>query len=219
MTIMGVLASCTGWGLVQYETASDVPQQLFKERASIHALVEKITDGDTVKVRHLASSNSRIYDGTMKDHTIIVRIAAVDTPETAKRGQAGQAYSVDAMAFTEKCLKGKEVQVKLLSRDQYGRVIGRIQYTETYFFGMFKKKRDISEELLKAGLAVVYRQGGAQYDGSIEHWSALEKAAIQKGHGMWKHGKERVELPSEHKKKAKSEGRERVAAQARGNAL
>ncbi len=194
----------TGLSTTQFETENDIPSTYFKEKKSIHAYVEKIIDGDTVRVRHLVGARSRNFDGPAKDHTIIVRLAAVDTPETAKRGSQGQKFSEEAKALTETKLRGRDVDVKLLSKDQYGRVIGRIKYKESYLFGLFSSDHDIGEELLREGLAVVYRQGGAQYDGDRNKWEELEKEAIKQKKGMWKNGKNNVELPYEFKKNKKA---------------
>ncbi|RYH21181.1 hypothetical protein EON65_21285 [archaeon] len=215
MTIIGGIRFWNGIAGQQFETASDIPDSFFKGKKIIHTVVEKIVDGDTVRVRHKSCTRARSYEGPMKDHTIMVRIAAVDTPETAKRGEKGQPFAEEARLFTEKQLKNKEVDVKLLSKDKYGRVIGRISYKSTYFFGMVSIKRDISEELLKQGLAVVYRQGGAQYDGGVAQWNALEQRAIQQKKGMWKNGKDKVETPAQYKRKAK----EPVMAGAKANYL
>ena len=62
---------------------------------------------------------------------------------------------------------------------------------------------DISEQLLLNGLGVVYRQGGAQYDGSISRWEELENAAIRHKKGIWVNGKGAAELPSDYKKATK----------------
>lgn len=154
--------------------------------------------------------------GNLQDNTIVVRIAAVDTPETAKFGKEGQAYAEEAKQFAIDKILGKRVSVKLLSRDQYGRVVGLISFKERGFFGILSTK-DLSEELLKNGLAVVYRQGGAQYDGSIERWNALETAAQKKRIGIWKDGKDRVDLPSDFKKKKReSAGKKATTNGAKG---
>jgi len=52
-----------------------------------------------------------------------------------------------------------------------------------------EQELDISEQLLLNGLGVVYRQGGAQYDGSISHWEELKNAAIRHKKGIWVNGK------------------------------
>jgi endonuclease YncB( thermonuclease family) len=187
----------------QFNTVTDIPDNYFKEKREIKAIVVKVTDGDTYKVRHLASSQSRNYQGNLKDHTITVRIAAVDTPETAKQGNPGQKYANEAKEFAERKLLNQETTVKLLSKDQYGRVVGLIKYRERGMFSWFQNDRDISEELLKQGFASVYRQGGAQYDGSVERWNTLEKEAQKHKKGIWENGAEKADLPSTYKKNIK----------------
>lgn len=193
----------------QFETAMDIPGNYFKEKKEIYSVVEKISDGDTYKVRHITKPGQapKPYKGPMKEHTIIVRVAAVDCPETAKQGNPGQPFSQEAKEFATEKLMGKEVRVKLLSRDQYGRVVGLVKYKDTSsagfmgsLFGGGGKERDISEELLKNGLAVVYRQGGAQYDGSISRWNDIESDAKKAKKGLWAKGEANVQLPSDYKK-------------------
>lgn len=202
--VLGGFIACFGLGnpfAQHFDTVSDIPDAYFKSKTSITAVVEKITDGDTVRVRHVSGWGSRTYKGALKDNTIIVRLAAVDTPETAKRGNEGQQYAKEAKDFTERSVLGKEVKVKLLSKDQYNRVIGLVKYSDRSWTGLYNVEKDLSEELLKQGLAVVYRQGGARYDGSIEKWNILEKDAIAKKKGIWSNGADKADLPSTYKKK------------------
>lgn len=188
-----------------FETAQDIPGTYFKSKTEIQAIVQHISDGDTYKVRHITKAADKSFSGPLRHHTIIVRIAAVDTPEIAKNGKDGQLFSEEAKEFASDKLLNKKVKVKLLSRDQYGRVIGLVKYKEGGIFGLFQKEKDISEELLKRGYAVVYRQGGGQYDGSIKKWDDIEAEAIRQRKGMWKNGADKVQLPSQFKKAAKVE--------------
>lgn len=188
-----------------FETAQDIPGDYFKNKKEITSIVQQVSDGDTLKVRHILRKGDEKYDGPMRYHTIVVRLAAIDAPETAKQGQPGQPFAQEAADFVSSKLANKEVKVKLLSRDQYGRAVGLVKYKEGGIFGFFRTEYDISEELLKRGLAVVYRQGGGQYDGSIKRWDALEETAIQQKKGMWHKGKAKVQLPSEYKKAIKAE--------------
>lgn len=187
----------------RYETAQDIPSIYFQEKRSIDAEVVKVTDGDTYRVRHIPNSNSKVeFDGKLTDHTIAIRIAAVDTPEISKFGNPGQKFGEEAKEFAQQRLLHKRVSIKLLSRDQYGRVVGLVRYREPRLL-FFSSSKDISEELLSEGLAVVYRQGGAQYDGSVSVWNSLEQRAIDGKKGIWSKGKANAELPSAYKKEIK----------------
>lgn len=188
-----------------FKTAHDIPADYFKSKTEIHAIVQHVSDGDTYKVRHYRKSGDEKFTGPLKHNTIIVRIAAVDTPEIAKQGKPGQPFSEEAKRFAEEKLLNKRVKVKLLSRDQYGRVVGLVKYKDAGFFGLFKKERDISEELLRRGLAVVYRQGGGRYDGSMSRWNDIEEIAKKHRKGMWKNGVGKVQLPSDFKRIGKVE--------------
>jgi micrococcal nuclease len=181
---------------VQFENAGDIPSEYFREKRIIEGKVLKIVDGDTFRVRHLGKEH---FDGPMNEHTLSIRLAAVDTPEKAKNGNSGQEYADEAASFAERKLLNKKVQIKLLSRDQYGRVVARVMYKERLF--IFQRSYDIGEQLLRKGLAVVYRQGGAQYDGSMKHWTDLEEIAIRKRKRIWKNGLDQAKLPSDYKKK------------------
>ena len=88
--------------------------------------------------------------------------------------------------------------MRCYSRDQYGRIVGTVQY------GVGPWRRDLSTELLKRGLASVYRQGGAVYGGrTLEAWGKIEEAAQAKRLGMWSQGVDKAVLPSEFKAKQK----------------
>ena len=66
-----------------------------------------------------------------------------------------------------------------------------------------EQELDISEQLLLNGLGVVYRQGGAQYDGSISRWEELETVAVKNRKGIWVNGRAAADLPSDYKKATK----------------
>ena len=76
-------------------------------------------------------------------------------------------------------VRGEKVRVQLLSRDRYGRAVAAVSY------GGGLRPRDLSEDLLAEGLAVVYRGAGAQYDGPIARWDRLEADAKRRSRGIW----------------------------------
>ena len=97
------------------------------------------------------------------------------------------------------------MSIKLLKRDQYSRAVARVEYGGWL-------KRDLGEELLKEGLAVVYKQGGAAYDGRYEKYVGLEAKARQRRLGLWSQLQKDLELPSQYKANAKKKAGVGVAA-------
>ena len=191
-----LLSGAASHALFTFDTADDIPETFFREQREISARVVKVVDGDTYRVRHLPFFfSSGEFEGGLQKNTISVRVVAVDTPETAKFGAAGQKYGAAAAEFASRKLLNQKVSVKLYGRDQYHRVLGSVYYKEGF------SKRDIGEELLKSGLAVVYRQRGGKYPNGISFWNKIEEEARRQKRGIW--AERSIELPSEYKKKLK----------------
>lgn len=203
--IQHVAASWFNFGQPLYETAADIPSTVLKGKMEINGRVISISDGDTYRIRHLnGQSNSEKFDGPAKYHTIVVRIYAVDTPEIAKFGNPGQAFSQESKDFVIKKIMNQKIKIKCLSRDQYGRLLGVVKYQEKGFLGTSSGDIDISEQLLKNGLAVVYRNGGANYDGKgVKYFNDIESIAKTNKKGIWSLSDDDIELPSDYKKKLK----------------
>ena len=96
--------------------------------------------------------------------TLKVRVAGVDCPEI------GQPWSSRAKQFTSQLVFGKTVTIETHGTDQYGRMIGRV----------FVGTRDLSEELLRAGMAWRYEVGPPD-----NHLADAERAARQSRAGLW----------------------------------
>eukprot|EP00607_Mallomonas_marina_P002430 CAMPEP_0182428448 /NCGR_PEP_ID=MMETSP1167-20130531/23037_1 /TAXON_ID=2988 /ORGANISM="Mallomonas Sp, Strain CCMP3275" /LENGTH=191 /DNA_ID=CAMNT_0024611379 /DNA_START=221 /DNA_END=796 /DNA_ORIENTATION=+ len=179
----GVLAAIYIKGRLfnRFDTAADIPGNFFKSRKTLVGKVIKVSDGDTFRMRHLPSIfSSASFKGKLSDHTIAVRIAAVNTPETAKFGNKSEVLGDYSSEFTKGEIMDKKVKVRLLSKDQYGRVVGQVYYRNWF------SSKDLSEVLLKKGLAKVYRQTGAVYgDEGLEKWDKIEAKAKEQGLGIW----------------------------------
>lgn len=115
------------------------------------AQVVAVHDGDTITVRTAAE-------------TAKVRVAGVDCPEI------GQPWSSRAKQFTSQLVFGKTVTIETRGADQYGRAIGRVLVAT----------RDLSEELLRAGMAWRYEVGP-----SDQRLVDAERAARQSRAGLW----------------------------------
>ncbi|GAB4161482.1 MAG: thermonuclease family protein [Winogradskyella sp.] len=95
---------------------------------TITGKVVAITDGDTFKL-------------LTQDSTLVrVRVANIDCPERK------QPFSKRAKQFTSDAIFNKQVEIKVIKKDRYGRSIAYVFYDD----------KNLSRELLKAGLAWHY---------------------------------------------------------------
>ena len=113
--------------------------------------VVSVHDGDTITVRTTKA-------------TVHVRLADIDCPEI------GQAYSARAKEFTSNLVFDRDVSVETRGLDQYNRVIGRVVVDG----------KDVSEALVRAGLAWVYSRGAP--DAIL---SDAERSARARRTGLW----------------------------------
>ncbi len=147
--LLGLPGKAQLLALWHFRTANDIPPWIYKKSPTIPCIVAKVVDGDTVRVRHkpwwlLFPKNK----GKLTDTTISVRLYGIDAPET------GQPWGEEATRFVKRYLTPKrQVQVKLLARDRYGRAVGVILYRKRY--ASFWQLEDLSKELLNKGLAIV----------------------------------------------------------------
>jgi len=105
--------------------------------------VEKITDGDTIKLD--TSRESSIIN----DLGLSVRIYGIDTPEKAPRAKCNKENDLaqQASQFTKDIIGNKEVLIEVKKWDKYGgRVLGIVEVS-----GL-----NIGDELIKRGLAIKY---------------------------------------------------------------
>jgi endonuclease YncB( thermonuclease family) len=126
---------------------------------------------------------TRVYDGdTVKaeghDIEIKVRLVGIDTPETSKKKrQPGQPYSQKAKEYLAGLILNKTVDIKGYGMGPYNRILGVI-----YLDG-----KNINLEMVKAGLAEVYRGIAPHKFNLLPYWQA-EKKAKDDMKGMWSLG-------------------------------
>ncbi|WP_262733864.1 thermonuclease family protein [Gaetbulibacter sp. NE] len=124
----------------------------FLSAQTLTGRVVAITDGDTFKL-------------LTKDSTLIrVRVANIDCPESK------QPFSQRAKQFTSSAVFDKQVEIKIIKNDRYGRAIAYVLYND----------KNLSEELLKAGLAWHF----VKYSND-ESLQSLEDKAKQDKIGLW----------------------------------
>lgn len=117
-----------------------------------HGKVVGVSDGDTISV---------MRDGREEK----VRLNGIDAPEKS------QAFGTRAKQFTSSLVFGRMAGVYYQKRDRYGRILGNVVVDG----------KDLSRELLKAGLAWHYRQYSR--DSKLQ---ALEDQAHAARRGLWR---------------------------------
>lgn len=127
--------------------------------------VTRVYDGDTIKAKG--------YDIEIK-----VRLVGIDTPETSKKkGEPGQPYSQQAKKYLAGLILNKVVDIKGYGLDGYNRILAMI----------YLKDKNINLEMVKVGLAEVYRGKPPKGLDLSPFWEA-EKEAQGTKRGMWSLG-------------------------------
>jgi endonuclease YncB( thermonuclease family) len=127
--------------------------------------IKRVYNGDTVKAQG-------------HDIEIMVRLVGIDAPETSrKKGDPGQPYSQKAKKYLAGLVLNKTVDIKGYGLDRYNRILGVI----------YLNKQNINLEMVKKGLAEVYRGKPARgFD--TEPYLEAEKRAREAKTGIWSLG-------------------------------
>lgn len=110
-----------------------------------------VTDGDTIRVIHAGRA-------------VKIRLEGIDCPEM------GQDFGTRAKQFTSSMVFGKEVQIREVTTDRYGRTVARV----------YVGNLDVCLELVNAGLAWHYKH----YSSDPVLARAEEEARVAK-RGLW----------------------------------
>jgi endonuclease YncB( thermonuclease family) len=137
---------------------------------------------------------TRVYDGdTVKaighDITIKVRLVGIDAPETSHgKRKPGQPYGQRSKEYLAKLILNRTVDVKGYGLGPYNRILGAISING----------ENINLQMVKAGLAEVYRGKSPHKFGLSSYWQA-EREAKKAKKGMWSLGDKYVS-PKEWRK-------------------
>eukprot|EP00922_Rhytidocystis_sp_ex-Travisia-forbesii_P009576 GHVS01014018.1.p1 GENE.GHVS01014018.1~~GHVS01014018.1.p1 ORF type:complete len:398 (+),score=107.98 GHVS01014018.1:261-1454(+) len=154
-------------------TVQQIPLDYINNKKVITCQVVNIPDGDTIRCRHLPGSVAARHPTRrfapwrhrLKHETMLVRLYGVDAPERKKFKQQGQPFAEEATRLLEDRLMNKVVFVKLLSVDQYGRVLARVLYLSVRYqdanntSNYEQQQRRLSAPA--AGVATVAQDGGS----------------------------------------------------------
>lgn len=193
-------------GLLRYRTADHIPRAL-QRGGTLHGVVMAVRDGDNLRIRHtpfltrLFSRPVAAGKNATAAETIHVRLAGVDAPECASFGRPGQTFGPVARDWLANFTKGRRVVVWMHGLDQYRRIVATVYCKHDNFLLRCLRigKRNVSLELVRAGMAVVYKGSGAQYgrEGLRKAYLAAEQKARDGSIGLWRGD---GMLPAEYKK-------------------
>ncbi|MBE5098122.1 MULTISPECIES: thermonuclease family protein [Priestia] len=154
---------------VQVEGSSDQEEDHSPSKANREdvvgeaATVERVVDGDTLKVKMLNGKRDR------------VRLLLVDTPETKHPKLGVQPFGPEASAYTKKRLEGQEITLEfdVQERDQYGRLLAYVWIDNELY----------NEELLAKGLArVAVFPPNTKY---VDEFKKIQEQARKSEKGIW----------------------------------
>ena len=127
--------------------------------------VSRVIDGDTLVVTK----------GTVK---LTIRLVGIDAPEVShKKYEPGQPFSQQSTKHLAGLVLNQQVAVKSFGNDRYGRILGEV----------FLNGKNVNLEMVKAGLAEVYRGTPASGQDLGQYWEA-EWQAQRARTGMWVQG-------------------------------
>jgi len=125
----------------------------------------RVVDGDTIKVAN-------------NGNQLTIRLVGIDAPETShKKREPGQPFSQKSTKYLASLVLNKMVEIKSYGLDRYGRTLGVV-----YVNGI-----NVNLEMVKAGLAEVYRGSPAPGFDNSPYWEA-ENEAHQANREMWVQG-------------------------------
>lgn len=163
-TALTVMA--TRKALRRFRTAQEIPLEHFRRQKKLKGYIISVNDSDNVRFYH-TSFLSRFFfrrpnikRTDLKYETINVRLAGIDAPEMAHFGGDCQPYAKEAKEWLTKFAEGRRATIQLLRYDQYSRAVASVHTGWPW-------KKNISVEMVKAGFATIYEDGGAEY-GSFE---------------------------------------------------
>lgn len=185
-------------GVVRYPTENDVPGRVVRGGKRLHGYIMKANDGDGVRFYHQPWLRRVINPGMrarkfrkLSDITIKVRIAAVDAPEMRHGSTPGQPYGKEALLFLRSISERQWARLTPHRYDQYGRIVGTVEVKNSNrllrMLGVGRK--NVSMELAKEGLAVVYKGQNACYGPPGK--AAFDRAVVvatKAKKGLWSQG-------------------------------
>lgn len=171
------------------KTCLDITPSMLGRQIKIRGKVTRVGDGDGFRLFHtpggvvtgwgwLRHVPTKRQD--LKDETLMVRLCGIDAPERSHWGKSAQPYSEEAMEWLKSYVGGKNIKITPYLIDQYKRLIAKAQIWK------WTGRKDVSAEMLKRGLALVYEGiSDAEFGGNEHYYRKLEAKAKRRRKGLW----------------------------------
>ncbi|BCR84328.1 thermonuclease family protein [Aspergillus chevalieri] len=182
----------------RFSDATKISPWFFRRR-SIYGQVTSVGDGDNFRLYHtpggkltgwgwLPWKKVPTLKRELRDKTVHVRLAGIDAPELSHFGRPEQPFARDAHTWLTSYLLHRNVHAYVHRQDQYQRVVASVYVRRALDFPIPFRRRDVSYEMLKRGLATVYEaKFGAEFGGEAmeNKYRKAEWWAKWKKKGLW----------------------------------
>ncbi|KAI9372772.1 hypothetical protein BJX61DRAFT_422319 [Aspergillus egyptiacus] len=211
--------------LRRFPDATSIPPSYYRRR-SIFGKVTSVGDGDNFRLYHTPGGRlagwgwlpwKRVPEGKkeLRENTIHIRLAGVDAPELGHFGRPEQPFAREAHEWLTSYLLNRRVRAYLHRPDQYQRAVASVYVRNVFDVPVPFRRRDVSFEMLRKGLATVYEaKMGAEFGGEEmeRKYRNAEWWAKMKGNGMWKGFRRNKEWESPREYKTRMGLEEKVTA-------
>ncbi|CAI5757007.1 unnamed protein product [Candida verbasci] len=194
--------------LKRIRTYLDITPRILDNNQKLYGYVTRVGDGDNFRFYHTPGGwlsgwgwlrKIPTASSILKDDTLMIRLCGIDAPERAHFGRPSQPYSEEALNWLKSYVENKFVTITPYSIDQYKRIVARAQVWK------WSGKKDVSAEMLKQGLAVVYEgKIGAEFGDNEAWYKRIESRSKWLKKGIW--SQKKLVTPGEFKKKHNNNG-------------
>ncbi|KAF7157460.1 hypothetical protein CNMCM5623_001721 [Aspergillus felis] len=184
--------------LRRFPDAVSITPSYFRRR-SLLGQVTSVGDGDNFRIYHTPGGRLAGWGWLpwkkiptskkeLRDKTVHIRLAGIDAPELAHFGRPEQPFAREAHQWLTSYLLNRRVRAYIHRPDQYQRAVASV-YVRRFLDFPPLRRRDVSYEMLKRGLATVYEaKWGAEFGGEAmeRRYKKAEWWAKLRGVGLWK---------------------------------
>ncbi|KAI5962261.1 LCL3 [Candida pseudojiufengensis] len=181
----------------------DLNPGMLEKNHRLHGYVTRVGDGDNFRFYHTPGGflwgwgwlkKIPTKRSKLKNQTLMIRLCGIDAPERSHFGKPAQPFSEEALKWLNKYVNKRRVTIIPYSVDQYKRIVAKC------LIWKWNGRKDVSAEMLRNGIAMVYEgKIGAEFGDNEDWYRSLEKRAKWFKRGIWSLGS-KLMTPGEYKK-------------------